>query len=370
LLSRPRKSLTAEEEFPEILLEYRQKLERDLLAKVNATLTPLLGEDHYRAGITVECDMTSAEASEEIYDPEKAVVTSEQKTEDTSGIPAPAGVPGTPSNLPRPVTKPVSVQTSSQRKTESTNYQASRSIRRTKIPQGQIKRVSLSVLLDQNMRWEGTGQKARRVFETPAPEKIKAIKDVVSAAIGLVADRGDQVIVESLPFDATLRIPAPEAPTPPAPPKPIIEIPESLLKNLPPPLRDPNILLAVAAGAVLGILILLFAVFWFLRKRKKAAKAKTQAGAAAAIEGTDPVAAAKAELGEDDGRSFEERMVEQQTIQKRIEEKELAKLRFPELTTQKSKLLIQHITEEAEKDPLMIAQILRSWLQQEYKEKR
>ena len=371
LLSRPRKSLTADEEFPEILLEYRQKLERDLLAKVNTTLTPLLGEDHYRAGITVECDMTSGEASEEVYDPEKAVVTSEQKTEDTSGIPVSAGVPGTPSSLPRPVTKPASLQTSSQRKTESTNYQASRSIRRTKIPQGQIKRISLSVLLDQNMRWEGVGQKARRVFEPPSPEKIKTIKDVIAGAVGLVADRGDQVIVESLPFDATLRIPAPEAPIPPAPPKPIIEIPEPILKNLPPQLRDPNILLAVLAGAVLGFLLLLLAVFWFLRKRKKVAKAKAAAAAKAAeaIEAAD-AAAAKAELGEEDGKSFGERMAEQQNVQKRLEEQELAKLRFPELTTQKSKLLIQHITEEAEKDPLMIAQILRSWLQQEYKEKR
>ena len=243
LLSRPRKSHTAEEEFPEILLEYRQKLEKDMLAKVNATLTPLLGEERYRAGVTVDCDMTSAEASEEVYDPEKAVVTSEQKTEDSSGIPLASGVPGTPTSLPRPTSRPASAQTGTQRKTESTNYQASRSIRRTKIPQGQIKRISLSVLLDQEMRWEGIGPKAKRIFDVPSPEKIKAIKEVVSASIGLVADRGDVVIIETLPFDATLRVQAPAAALPPAPPKPLFEIPDFLLKILPPPLKDPVALL-------------------------------------------------------------------------------------------------------------------------------
>ena len=365
LLSRPRKSHTAEEEFPEILLEYRQKLEKDMLAKVNATLAPLLGDEKYRAGVTVDCDMTSAEASEEIYDPEKAVVTSEQKTEDTSGIPLASGVPGTPSSLPRPTSRPASLQSGTQRKTESTNYQASRSIRRTKIPQGQIKRVSLSVLLDQGLRWEGVGPKAKRVFDIPSPEKIKAIKDVVSASIGLVAERGDLVIVESLPFDATLRIPAPAAPVPPAPPKPWFEIPAFLLNILPTPLKDPVALLAAVIAA--GILLMGFGLvaFWFFKKRNRKGKlmaAATAAAEAAVIEGTDPTAAIRAALGPDDGRTFEERLAEQQHLQRRLEENELARLKMPEVTTQKGKILQQHITDEAQKDPLMIAQILRSWL--------
>lgn len=363
LLSRPRKSLAPDEEYPEILLEYRQKLERDMLAKLNATLTPLLGEDKYRAGVTIDCDMTSGEASEEIYDPEKAVVTSEQKTEDMSGIPLASGVPGTPSSLPRPTSKPASSSTGTQRKTESTNYQASRSIRRTKIPHGQLKRVSLSVLLDQGMRWEGVGPKAKRVFDIPSPERIKAIKDVVSASVGLVPDRGDVVIIESLPFDATLRIPAPPAPIPPAAPKPLFVIPEFLLKYLPAPLRDPTVLLAVIIAAGVLVLGLGLAVFWFLKMRKQKSKITAEvAEAAAAVEGGASNAAVLAALGDDDGRTFEERLAEQQNLQKRLEQNELARLKMPEVTTQKGKILQQHITDEAQKDPVMIAQILRSWL--------
>lgn len=363
LLSRPRKFSSAEEEYPEILLEYRQKVEKDMLAKVNATLAPLLGEEKYRAGVTVDCDMTSGEASEEIYDPEKAVVTSEQKTEDSSGIPLASGVPGTASNLPRPTSRPASSQSGTRRKTESTNYQASRSIRRTKTPQGAIKRISLSVLLDQGLRWEGIGPKAKRVFEVPSPEKIKAIKDVVSASIGLVPDRGDLVIVESLPFDATLHSTAPSAPLPPAPPLPLFDIPAFLLNILPPPLKDPLVLLAVIIAT--GILTFGLALVFFLFRRKgKKAKMITQSAATGqtTIKSDNPNAALIASLGPEDGRSFEDRLAEQENLQKRLADNELARLKMPEVTTQKGKILQQHISDEAKKDPLIVAQILRSWL--------
>ncbi len=363
LLSRPRKAGSADEDYPEVLLEYRQKLEKDLLAKINATLTPLLGEDKYRAGVTVDCETTSAEASEETYDPEKAVVLSEQKTEDSSGIPLASGVPGTASNLPRPTSRPASASSGTQRKTESTNYQASRSVRRTKTPQGGIKRVSLSVLLDHDARWEGVGSKAKKVMEAPSADKIKAIKEVVSAAIGLVPARGDVVIVETLPFDATLRMSAPEVAGPPVAPKPAIEIPEAILKLLPQPLKDPIVLLAVIAATVLLGLVVLVAVFLIFRKKKASASVGQGQGAVAGAKGKSGAAALDGGADEaDDGQTFEERLVEQQNLQKRLEQKELEKLKMPHVTTQKGKILQQHITEEAKKDPVMIAQVLRSWL--------
>ena len=362
LLSRARSSTSADDAYPEILLEYRQKLEKDMLAKVTATLTPLLGEDKYRAGVTIDCDMTSAEASEETYDPEKAVVLSEQKTEDSSGIPLASGVPGTASNLPRPTSRPASSQSGTQRKTESTNYQASRSIRRTKTPQGAIKRVSLSVLVDQQARWDGVGPKAKRVLEAPTAEKIKAIKDVVSAAIGLVPERGDLVIVESLPFDATLRMGAPEPSVAPVAAKPAFEIPEGILKFLPAPLKDPIVLLAaIGAALVLGV-ALLIGVFLMMRKKKVKVGVETAQASVTGAKSQSTAAAIEGAEDQSDGLSFEERLAEQQNLQKRLEQKELEKLKMPHVTTQKGKILQKHITEEAKKDPVMIAQILRSWL--------
>ena len=51
------------------LLEARQSIERDLIAKISSTLEPLLGPEKFRAGASVECDFTSGEQSEEIFRP-------------------------------------------------------------------------------------------------------------------------------------------------------------------------------------------------------------------------------------------------------------------------------------------------------------
>ena len=45
-----------------------------------------------------------------------------------------------------------------------------------------------------------------RVLEQPPPEKLKSIRDLVAAATGFSPDRGDQLIVESLPFESTLHL--------------------------------------------------------------------------------------------------------------------------------------------------------------------
>ena len=109
-------------------------------------------------------------------------------------------MPGTASNLPRPASKPGSGSGGLSRQTENVTYQTSRTVKHTRLPQGNIKKISASLLLDQTLRWEGS----KRIIEPPSPEKLKAIKDLVAGVIGLSAERGDQLIVESLPFESTL----------------------------------------------------------------------------------------------------------------------------------------------------------------------
>jgi flagellar M-ring protein FliF len=84
LLNRPHHDLNGEAP-SEATLEYRQKLENDILAKVNATLEPLLGPDRFRAGVSIDCDFTTGEQSEETLDPNKSVMLASQKTEEQTG---------------------------------------------------------------------------------------------------------------------------------------------------------------------------------------------------------------------------------------------------------------------------------------------
>ena len=69
--------------------------------------------------------------------------------------------------------------------------------------------MSLAVLLDQNVRWEGKGAKAKRILEPPSAEKIKTIRGLVAAATGFSETRGDQLTVETLPFEMTLGLEPP-----------------------------------------------------------------------------------------------------------------------------------------------------------------
>jgi flagellar M-ring protein FliF len=216
LLSRPRRSNAADgSEVTTEALEVRQQIERDLVAKIHATLEPLLGADRFRAGASVECDLSSGEQQEEIFDPTHSVMASSQKTEDVMEKGGQAsGVPGTASNLPRGGSGPTPGNNGgTTRRTESMTYQTSRMVKHTRIPQGIIKHMSLAVLLDQAVHWEGTGASRQRVFDPPKPETIQSLKGLIAAATGLNMERGDQLIIESLPFESTQNA---EPPPPPA----------------------------------------------------------------------------------------------------------------------------------------------------------
>ena len=88
-------------------------------------------------------------------------------------------------------------------------------MRHTKIPQGVIKRMSLAVLVDQTVHWEGDGAAKHRVLTPPAPETLKTIKDLVAGVTGFNAERGDQLIVETLPFETSLNAQPPKPVTSP-----------------------------------------------------------------------------------------------------------------------------------------------------------
>jgi len=206
LLTRPKRASAADgTEITSETLEMRQQIERTLVAKINDTLEPLLGQTGFRAGASVDCDLTSGEQQEETLDPSRSVMVSSQKSEDVSDRVSTNGVPGTASNLPAPASHPVTAGGGGMsRRTENITYQSSRLIRHTRIPQGVVRRMSLAVLVNQSVRWEGDGARKRRVLVPPAPETLKTIRDLVAGVTGFSAERGDQLIVETLPFESSL----------------------------------------------------------------------------------------------------------------------------------------------------------------------
>jgi flagellar M-ring protein FliF len=363
LLGKPRASLEGEGEASSAAMEYRQGLEREMLAKIRATLDPLLGAEKYRAGVSLECDLTSGEQSEESFDPSRSVMVSSQRTEDTtnsssaSGGGAGGGVPGTASNLPNPVPRSAGSSTGSARRSESISYQTSRVVRHTKMPQGALKRVSVAILVDQAVRWEGSGAAARRVLEPPPPEKLKVVKDVVAGVVGFQQERGDQILVETLPFEATLNAPPPPPPSSQAPVQPGgFSAPawfQPLFKKAPP---------AVWLGAGSAILIVLaVAAFWLMRRLRFRKPPAPRSDPALPAEETSLQIPARSGEFEDKAMA---QITQNQADRAKKELEALNLLKLPQ-ATKKSEVLRKYIVEQSKADPAQVAQLVRTWLNEE-----
>ena len=356
LLSRPRaQNAAADGQPPDANLDYKQKVEADLLAKVNATLEPLLGADKFRTGITVDCDFTRSEESEESLDPAKSVMQTSMKTDEDTGSLAASGVPGTASNLPRPTSRPGSTGVGVSHHTENITYQTSRTVRHTVHPQGVVKKISVSVLIDQQAKWQGSGAKAKLTIEPPSADKLKTIKDLLAGVIGVSAERGDQVLVETLPFDATLNA---EPPSPPPAPAPLLP-PSKFPPWLAPYVTDPKMLM-IGAGAIAGAVLVLTTLMFMMFKRKKPAKGSVQTPAALAGRGGLPAIS----QGAPDSvqHQIQDKLAAQQALQAQAEAAALSSLKLPTVSSKKSEVLVKHLRESVTKDTPGSANILRSWL--------
>jgi flagellar M-ring protein FliF len=264
-------------------------------------------------------------------------MVSSQKTEDTSTSPQLAGgLPGTASNLPDAAPRPSGSGGGTSRRTESVSYQTSRTVKRTVLPQGSVKRLSISVLLDHELRFEGSGANTKKVLTPPTPERLKVIHDLAAAAVGLDANRGDQLIVESLPFESTLNLEPPGAAPPPATAAPTgLEA----VKN------DPKVLGGVAAAAV----ALIAGVVFLILKMRKGRSVEVEVEQTAALPAASPEANATPALeGAEAWRPST-----------------LASSGVPALAAARAGVLADQVRETALKDVEICAGVLRGWLREE-----
>lgn len=336
----------------EATLEYREMVEKSLLVKIQSTLEPLLGADRFRASVSADCDFSSGDESEENFDPARSVMTSSQKSEDLAPSSIAGGVPGTASNLPRPPARAAGGPAAASRRTEEINYQSSRTVRHRKLPQGELKRVSVSLLLDQDVRWEGKPPQLRQVFIPPSADKLKTIHDLVAGVINFKADRGDQLIVETLPFEATLRAEPPASLLPPPAARPAPQrAPQPLW--LPAWLRAPKMIGAAAGG------VLLIAVAAVFIRRRFAKPSVSVAGQAALAAGAASQPGMESDAVE---KKIQAHLGGQADLQARLEAEALDAIKAPTPTSNKKDALSKYLRESLKKDPLVQVQTLRTWL--------
>jgi len=383
LLSRPKKAGDGDEETSKELIEYRERMEKALLEKIRATLEPLVGPDAFRAAVSLDCDLASGDQSEETFDPSRSVMLNSQRSEDGSAPAAPAGVPGTPSNLPRPTSRPGSGSGGPLfRRSESTTFQTSRVIRHTKFPHGQVKRLSLSVLLDHTVRLEG----GKRTVEAPPPERLRAIKDIVSATVGFQQERGDQIIVEALPFETTRNLrPLAGAPTA-APGRPRLLLPSAIPDWLRIPMEghlnwfiEQSWLPALVIILALAILFGLYRIIRGLGRKagglvstvtsksgKKAKGRLVDVTLEPSIEGLAETARLEAAKAEVEGvpKSLEEQLRDREALRQKLTNDALLELEIKKAEVRRSDVLTRHLSELANRDPEGVANLIRTWTEE------
>lgn len=177
-------------------------LDEELAKTLVQTLEPVVGPDHVRASVHVEYDLGSSEDTQETYDPKTTATLTQEHSEENSTAAAPAGVPGTASNVPSsttPAAAPAAGEQSSSR-SDATTYAVSKSLHHSVEPPGRVRRIAAAVLVDDVVETTQQAGKTTTTRRKRTADEMKQIEQLAQAAIGVDLQRGDVLAVENLSF--------------------------------------------------------------------------------------------------------------------------------------------------------------------------
>ena len=181
--------------------EMRLKQEQRLIQTIEDLVGRTVGYGKVRASVTAELNFDRIQTNEELYNPEQQVARSVQNIEENSQETDAAeenvtvennlpGVDGGAAGDQSPSAK-------SNRLEEVTNFEISKTVRSTVREGGEIKRLSVAVLLDGSYTTNEAGEKTYTPRTDAELDKIAAL---VRSAIGFDAERGDTLEVVNMPF--------------------------------------------------------------------------------------------------------------------------------------------------------------------------
>jgi flagellar M-ring protein FliF len=309
-------------------LKYVRDIEQDYIKRIEAILIPIAGQQNVKAQVTANIDFSQVEQTAETYrpnqKPDSAAVRSSQTKEALNGMNNSGGVPGALTNQPpvpatAPIVKPANGTASASAasatntlKEATMNYEVDRTIQHTKLPVGNIRRLSVAVVMNNRNTVDKTGKPLSKPYSDAEKAQIIAL---VKDAMGFDPKRGDTLNLLNSAFNNDQEI-LPEIPFWKDPE--IVELAKEALKYL---------LIAGTVG---------FLLFGVIRPGIRSVTAKTEAEAAAAE------AAAEAELhpGDDSGAL-------------KGEEKEV------ENSFEKNLQLAKQLTKD---DPKIVASVVKEWV--------
>lgn len=182
------------------LAAFRKKhdIEKNYERKVKSLLEPIVGFGKVQVKVTADLDFTLKETTEEKFDPESIAVRSEKKTKSKeSGSSAGAGGVVGP-NAQAGASSSPGKESSDQ--TEQVEYEVSKQVQKIVSPVGDVKKLSVAVVVDGKYEVAAEGEEPKYAARTP--EEMKNYEDLVKSAIGFNDTRGDQLKVMNLAFQS------------------------------------------------------------------------------------------------------------------------------------------------------------------------
>lgn len=200
--------------------EMRRSFESRLEQKIEDQVGRIVGFGKVRATVTTEMNFDQISTNEELFDPEGQVVRSLQTTNETNKERESAAENvSVQNNLPaggggllggnEPTAEGNKVE-------ETTNYEISKTVRNTVREAGEIKRLSVAVLVDGSYadppppaddaakeaakKAEEEGKKPEKIYQPRPQEELDRITALVKSAVGFDEGRGDAIEVVNMQF--------------------------------------------------------------------------------------------------------------------------------------------------------------------------
>jgi len=174
---------------------YQKSVEKDLSNRIQSMLEKVVGQGKVVAKVSVTHDFQVTEKTEEVYDPEEPVVRSVHRKIEKSGTP----FSGKGQSTVSPTVKQRNdiYRTSREKSDEVINYEITRVVSKTVMPVGEIKRLSVAVLVDGNYVKDDKGLET---YQTRSKEELAVLENLVKKSVGFDVRRGDTVVISNAPF--------------------------------------------------------------------------------------------------------------------------------------------------------------------------
>jgi flagellar M-ring protein FliF len=221
-------------------MRLQREYERDLEKKIRQMLVLITGLDNFVATVTAELDFNKQEINRSTNENPDNLKISEHHVRETGRAGDFGGPVGTDSNITQVPFAQTLNSTNYTREEDTINYQTGTSQEMVIQAPGQVKRLSVAVVINDN---------------TDLIKDEGKIKDAVAAAIGFNYERGDQISVTSQFFDDSAQRRA-----------------DAEAKRLADEKAKNQLYMLIAAGILLLLLLLILLIAWIasvLRRRRE-----------------------------------------------------------------------------------------------------